>query len=145
MMQQRRYVIPHYKVRHIINVCWLNGSTYAGQRVFEVKADNADNSHIRKCVESRDSTRYLRKGVLCFTPWDLTVPLTQEWIWTIYPLEGFKICLTCTKGWSMEAKFQSNNCREVIFNHFLWQLCPTPWSVDWLNRICCWLQIRQPS
>ena len=68
MMQQRRYVIPHYKVRHIKNVCWLNGSTYAGQRVFEVKADNADNSHIRKCVESRDSTRYHRNGASMLHP-----------------------------------------------------------------------------
>ena len=37
-------------------------------------------------------------GLLCFTPWDLTVPLTQEWIWTIYPLEGFNICVACIEG-----------------------------------------------
>jgi hypothetical protein len=69
MMQQRRYGDTLLKNRDMfIPVCLLNSSTYAGQGVFEVTGDNADHSHIGKRFESRDSTRYLRKVLLCFTP-----------------------------------------------------------------------------
>jgi hypothetical protein len=43
------------------------------------------------------------------------------------------------------SKFLSNNCREVICNAFSLRNFRDALSVDWLNRICCWLQIRQPS
>jgi hypothetical protein len=45
--------------------CWI----YAGQRVPEITADNADHPYARECIESRDSTRYLTMVLLCSTPW----------------------------------------------------------------------------
>jgi hypothetical protein len=55
-------------MRYVIPMCWLNGLIFAGQRISEVTADNEDHSHIGECIKSRDSTRYFRKVVLCFTP-----------------------------------------------------------------------------
>ena len=59
-------------------MCWLNGLIYAGQRVSEVTTDNADHSHTGEFTKSRDSTRYFRKVLLCFTPWEFHQPKAQS-------------------------------------------------------------------
>jgi hypothetical protein len=81
--------------------CWI----CAGQRVPEITADNADHPYARECIESRDSTKYLRMVLLCSTPWvaQKLKAQNQEWIQTIHPFECFKI-LSIALNWVKHGK-----------------------------------------
>ena len=63
-----------------------------------------------------------------FTPWS-----ASRFVWL------------ALNGWSIEASSYQITAEKSYAIPFLWELSVMPLSVDWLNRICCWLQIRQPS